>query len=305
MARVVEYIVTDKDITDPRAGLKRMRESVVIKTDLPVSWTWLRKQSQLPAEGAVHGVESGMYCESRNPKQRSRLVWDLETNWTSVQIPTLESSPASRPAVITFSSSSIEVPAYLDRLKRPITNTAAQFLPGVVRRIPIVEYKIKKNVTSDPAWLDTHLESINSDAVTIRGKTRAAKTLALTGCSGGEYKVENNQRHCEIELTVLFNPLGWVEDYFNVGTKQLALVKKRFIDSSGVVQYSTELDQVPIMTGSPRKPTEEAVPLDLNGVPLVGHLSQGTQHPIDVSKIVKIKIEVQKQLNYSGILPLS
>lgn len=93
MARVVEYIVTDKDITDPRAGLKRMRESVVIKTDLPVSWTWLRKQSQLPAEGAVHGVESGMYCESRNPKQRSRLVWDLETNWTSVQIPTLESSP--------------------------------------------------------------------------------------------------------------------------------------------------------------------------------------------------------------------
>lgn len=141
--------------------------------------------------------------------------------------------------------------------------------------------------------------------MTIRGKTRAAKTLALTGCSGGEYKVENNQRHCEIELTVLFNPLGWVEDYFNVGTKQLALVKKRFIDSSGVVQYSTELDQVPIMTGSPRKPTEEAVPLDLNGVPLVGHLSQGTQHPIDVSKIVKIKIEVQKQLNYSGILPLS
>lgn len=305
MVTIVRQTVLEQDLQDPREGLKRLREKLLVVTDRKYSWTRLRTARSIPQEGQLHATEAGMYVEARNPKRsKSGTVWYIDIDYTSVVGEVLDPSPLARPAVVTWSSQTLEVPSLFDRKGRPTTNTAGEFLPGLVRRIPLIEYRIRKNSATDPDWIDTHIESTNSDPVKLRGKVRPPMTLVLASASAGEFQVENDQRFTELEMTIIYNPLGWSEEVWNLGRAELQQLERTYFDAAGNRKTKKVWVQVPIVTGKPAKPIEEDVPLDINGRAILDHMQPGTEHPIDPTKLVTLKFEMQNQLPFNGVLPL-
>lgn len=302
--KIIRRATLEQDIQDPRDGLKRIREKILIVTDKRVPWTTVRTNPAIPQPGQEHPTERGMFVEDRNPKRGRATVWYIEVEYTSLENSKVDINPLSRPAVITWSTSELQIPTLTDRLGRPITTTAGEFIPGLTKTITIVEYRVRKNVATDPDWLDTHLHTLNQDAIQIRGKVRRPLTLVLAAASGGEYQVENRQRYFELDYTLIYNPIGWVEDIWNLGTMELVDQEVRVEVSPRVFETRIVKGLSPIKVGTPAKPVDEPVPLDINGKAIVDHLTPGSEHPMDPRKLVTLRIEIDDHRTFSGVIPL-
>lgn len=295
MATILEYRVTGVEIEDRREIAENLvRDKIFVKTSDRVTWDQLRRMREIPKWNDPHPREPGFWLDFIKPNQTSRLCWELEAEYTPVKAGQQDANPLSRPAVITFESSLIEQPTFFDNKKRLITNTAGELMTGVIEQIPIIDYSVRKNLASDPQWLQTHIGGVNKDTIKIRGLTWQPRTLLLGGVSGGEFTTENRQEFSPYGLKILGDPRTWSAKVWNRGTVYL----KQEEDRTGKKVYR----QVRIQTGDPPEDVSEPVPLDLNGQPLQDYL-QKSETPVDPSKLIILTFHVQKEVSFAE-LPL-
>jgi hypothetical protein len=60
----------------------------------------------------------------------------------------------------------------------------------------------------------------------------------------------------------------------------------------------------PIKVGTPAKPVDQPVPIDINGVAIVDHLTPGSEHPVDPRKLVTLRVEIDQHRTFAGVIPL-
>ncbi len=298
MATILEYRVTAVEIEDRREiAANLIRDKIFVKTSDQVTWNQLRTMRPVPAWNDQHPREPGFYLDFVKPKQTSKLCWELEAEYTPIKAGQEDANPLSRKAAITFESSLVEQPTFFDNQGRLMTNTAGELLTGVIEQIPIVDYTIKKNLASDPKWIQTHIGGVNKDSVKIRGLTWAPRTLLLGGVSGGEFTTENRQEFAPYSLKILGDPRTWSPKVWNRGT--VYLVEDR---AWKAVTGQSIYKQVRIQTGDPPEDVTEPVPLTLDGQPVSGYL-QKSETPVDPSKLIMLTFHVQKEVSFAE-LPL-
>lgn len=295
MATIVEYRVTSVEIEDRReVAANLIRDKIFVKTSDQVTWNQLRTMRPVPAWNDQHPREPGFYLDFVKPKQTSKLCWELEAEYTPIKAGQEDANPLSRAAVTTFESSLIEQPTFFDNQDRLMTNTAGELLTGIIQQIPIVDYTVRKNLASDPRWLQTHIGGVNKESVKLRGLTWAPRTLLLGGVSGGEFTTENRQEFAQYSLKILGDPRTWSAKVWNRGTVYL----KQETDRNGKKVYR----QVRIQTGDPPEDVTEPVPLTIDGQVAEGYL-QKSETPVDPSKLIMLTFHVQKEVSFAE-LPL-
>ena len=300
MTRILQYRVQSSKIKDERdITQNEIIDTIKVKTSDRINWTRLRKMAPIPQWNEPHPKEPGFYLDVIHPNHTSRQIWDLEAVYTLIKGGQIDPNPLQREALISGKSSLIEVPTFFDYKGDAITTTAREFIPGVMKSIPTVEYSVAKNLATDPGWLQTHLGSINSDAIRIRGLTWGPKTLMFGAVSFSEYKTEERATYSEFNLTLMGNPLKWTQELFNVGTVELEQVE---ILSKGKSRKIWR--QKPILQGSPPVPVESPVPIDANGKAIVDIIDPDTGATYKSGQLITLKFDTQNILPFKGVLPL-
>ena len=301
MATITNYSTHTVDIEDKRILSDNIvRDSIKLKTSERVTWTKLRKMSPVPQWNQQHAREPGFYLDFIKPKQTSRLVWELEAEYTPYKGGQIDADPLARPAIITFSTSLVEQPTFFDADRNPIVTRAGEFITGVMEQIPLVDYAVKKNLASDPKWLQTHLGAVNSDTVTLRGLAWKPKTLLLATVSGGEITTENRSTFAEYNLSILADARTWTKEVWNQGTVELV---ETYAIVRGVAR--SVWSQKKILRGDPPAPVDEPWMLDDDGIALRDHLQQDPTTPIKPNRLVILKFDTQKSLPFRNVLPLT
>ena len=300
MASILEFITHTVDIEDRRDLTENLvRDKIILKTSAQVPWTQLRSMRPVPRWNEAHPRESGFYLDFIKPKQTSKLVWELEAEYTRMKGGQSDPDPIARPADITFTTSLVEQPTFFDKNLRPVTTTAGEFITGVMERIPLVDYSIVKNLANDPKWLQTHLGAVNADTVTLRGLQWKPKTLLLASVSAGSITTENRSTFSEFRLSILADARTWTQEVWNRGTVELYETYE-VINGQARAVWS----QKPILRGDPPAPVEEPWALDIDGAALRDHLQQSQTESYKPNRLIKLKFETQKDLTFRNVLPL-
>lgn len=301
MATITEYARPQSKM---KAGRDRdqnyVRDTVNLKTSDRVSFYQLLNMRPLPKFGDEHDREIGFYLDSIEPTLHAGgLHWKLELEFTPYKGKQLDPDPIARPADITLNTSLVEEPTYEDGKGNPTVNTAGQLINGIIRHVPLIEYTVKKNLATDPAWLQTHLGTVNQDVVTLRGRKWEPKTLMLMAASGGSYTTEYRTTFTEFTLTLMADARTWSQEVWNRGTVYLV---ETYQVIRGVPR--SVWAQKKILQGSPPAPVDEPVFLDIDGQPILDHLKQTEGQNVDVSRVIKLNFLTQKEKTFSGVLPL-
>lgn len=301
--KVLNVWEVERKPRENRDGRDSLRTTVKVETDVAVSWTWLRKQQRIPKTNDEHHAEKGLYLVSIEPTQTAPRIWELQLQWEVFEAKAIDPSPTSRPAIVTIDSQLIDQPTLFDADGRPIVTTAGEFIPGLSIKVPVLEYRIRKNLGSDPDWIDTHLGATNKEPVTLRGKTRKAGTLFLTSFSAGEVERENRVDFSEYSLSILYDPRGWKEEIWNLGTVELArrLVRRYTTDKAGNKKLTAKLvwTQQPITRNGEK--VSEPVPIDANGYAIPEFIEPAVKP--DPGKLHKLEFNLLKKQPFS-VLPL-
>ena len=283
-----------------------VRDTLHITTSDPTSWTQLSLDRLIPKHGSEHPEEKGFFLDSLEPVAVRINYWEVKLEWLPFKAEQQDANPLSRPADITWTTSLIDMPVSRDSEGRFIGTSAGELISGVMRKVPLVEYSVTKNMVSDPAWIATHFGAINKDTITLRGRPWAPKTLLLISGSGGAFQNENKQDFFELQFSLLADVRGWTVEVWNRGTVRLERTSKSVAKVQGdklVWKRVNVWAQVPIMVGSPPQATEEPMFLTLDGQEIVDHLKPGQRGGVNEKLVVSLKFEVQPILPFY-VLPL-
>jgi len=306
MATITQFRWSEMEIDDPRDPREgKIRNKITLKTSDRMTWTQLRLMRPVPQWNDPHPKENGFYLDFIKPTHKTRHVWELEAEYTVFKGGQIDPDPIARPTVITFSASLVEEASLRDAKDFPTVNRAGEFITGLMRQIPIVEYLFTKNFTADPKWITSHLGAVNSDSVRIRGIDWKPKTLLLSSVSGGEFQEENRAKYTAISGTILADYRTWTQEVWNLGTVQLKQVERTFNDPStpsGIVIKKVWV-QVPILSGDPAEPVTEPVPIDEKGIFISDSIEQSTTEPMKKQKLITLKFDMQTSAAFSE-LPL-
>ncbi len=298
MATITQFRWHEMDVEDKRDVRENLvRNKITLKTSERVNWTTLRRMPPVPQWNQPHPTEPGFFLDFVKPNHKSRLVWELEADYTPFAGGQVDPDPLNRPPVITYSTSLIEQPTFYTPDNKPIVNRAGEFITGVMEQIPLVEYQFSKNLPADPAWLQTHLGAVNSDTITLRGLKWAPKTLLLATVSGGEFTTENRSTYTPTSGTILADYRTWTQEVWNRGTVQLKQVKRLIRGVPKLIWI-----QDPIKAGNPKEPVSEPVPLDERGFQIVEPFPGGIATETD-QKFIRLKFDTQRSLPFAA-LPL-
>lgn len=303
MVSIVAYSRQKMAVEDKRDFDNRIVDTIKVKTSERVNWNTLRNMQPIPRWSQEHPTEPGFFLDFIKPNHIRRLLWELEAEYTTIRGGQVEANPLVRPADITFQTSLVEQPTFFDRKRQPICNRAGEFITGVMERIPLVEYSIKKNLAADPAWLQTHLGVTNSDAIKIRGLLWPANTLLLTSVSAGPYTTENRSTFSEYTIGLTGDARTWTQEVWNTGTVELRQVDKLVRTPEGE-RYKRVWIQTPILEGDPPEQVQEPVPLTAEGLALQDYLEPRGAQSIKTGALISLKFDTQQQRNFAGVLPL-
>jgi hypothetical protein len=299
MAKVEKWFWYETEYDDPRdVRNAKVRNRIKLRTDVRVNWTTLRTLKPVPQWGDSHPTEPGFYLDFIEPIHRHKRVWELEAEYTVFKGEQFEPNPLSRPTVVTYNATLAEVASLRDAKGFPTVNRAGEFVQGLVRQVPIVDYTFKKNMSADPKWIQTHLGAINSDSVRIRNLVWEPKTLLLASISGGEFVEEAAAKYAEIGWTILADPLGWTSEVWNLGTVQLVEEPREIKGKTKMVWV-----QVPITEGPNGDPVSEAKPLDEDGQLISEAWQPSRTEPLKKQRLITLKFDMQPVKAFSE-LPL-
>lgn len=282
-----------------------LRERWKVVTDTQVSWQWLFRQNNIFSFNVEHPEEHGFFVHGIDPTWSKPLLWTIDYEYTPFVAQRIDPNPTARAAEISMDSQVVEQEVLWDAKNKPITTKAGEFLTGVTRKRLIYEYRVTKNLAKDPDFMDTHGCALNSDNVRIRGKNRKPRTLILQAASLSPYTVENNQRHTECSLSLLYDPLGWTERVWNRGVVELVKTRQPYITKAGEVKHKVVWTQRPIRRGTPLANVTEPVPLNDTGQAVVDYLNPDSDDVVNPETLIQLKFDTQPVLKFTGVLPLT
>lgn len=99
--------------------------------------------------------------------------------------------PLQRPAVITMSTETKDVPTFFEANGRLRINSAGDLVPGTKQKTFQV-YRIQKNVGNVPDWFLEWPGSVNSYGFTLEGKVKPERTMLLLPTERPQRTLENN-----------------------------------------------------------------------------------------------------------------
>ena len=292
MARIIQYAITEQAATHS-AEDSVINEVHTVVTDAPVSYEWVMSHRDTPKLHTQYARHPGFWFRSVNPTRRKKLVWEISVMASRFQPPKIENSPLDEPAKISRDSQEISEPTLFDYKRRPCTTTAGEWLDGVYVERARWVYRVRKNVGSDPAWLDDYACAINSDAIRIRGRLLAPKTLMFRRAQMSDYEIKNGISFSVLSFELHYKPETWIQQKWNAGTVEAVFDKQ-------TKQYR----QQPILIGFPPQRTDKPVLIDKMGAVIPGALDPTGDTPFDLSKLHTLHIQTQKDLPFR-VLPLN
>lgn len=298
MATITHFRWYETEYEDPRDSREAIvRSKIKLRTNERVNWTTLRGLRPVPRWNDEHPTEKGFYLEFVRPTHKSRLIWELEAEYTPIKGGQIDPNPLSRPVVLTYSSSLVELPTLRDNKGRPTVNRAGEFIQGLVVQRPIIEYKFVKNLPGDPRWLQTHLGAVNSDVIRLRNLTWEPRTLLLSAVEGDDFLTENRQTYTPTTGTILADPLTWSSEVWNTGTYQLQQEMRTIAGKDRLVYVP-----VPILDKQ-GDPISEPVPLDEDGQQISDAWQPSRTEPLKKQRLISLRFDLQAEQPFSE-LPL-
>lgn len=292
MAKILRYARTEQGASHS-ADDSILNEVHTIVTDEPVGYEWIVLHPDTPKLHTEYKRHPGFYFRTVNPTRRKKLVWEITVTASRFQLPKIQESPLDEPAKISRDSQEISEPTLFDHKRRPITTTAGEWIDGVFVERSRWVYRVRKNVGSDPAWLDDYGCAINSDAVRIRGRLLQPLTLMFRRGQMSDYDIKNGVSFSVLSFELHYRPETWVQEKWNAGTVEAVQDKE-----------TKKYRQQPILIGYPPQRTDKPVFLDKKGAVIPGALDPSGETPFDLSKLHKLKIQTQKALPFR-VLPLN
>jgi hypothetical protein len=231
-------------------------------------------------------------------------------------------NPLQKPAVITFSSYSIQEEmefAYNEQntLDVPVVTTAGEpiFVQEPVENRVI---SISKNLASVPSIIANNGEFTNRDLIRIRGFSFPANTMKFSNGEISDFQYENGIRYVTLSFKLYHNPKTWIRKLRNAGYVQL-IPTNDWTRVKGKKKVFSQLQ--PILVGTPPTYPSFPIPLRKDGSAypeLIAYLdlmsvgeSQAAFASLDPDKLKKIwqdavlYFRTKKSFNFQGTVPLA
>ena len=292
MATILKYARTEQG-ANHSADDSILNEVHTIITSEPVSYEWIVSHPDTPKLHSEYKRHPGFYFRTINPTRRKKLVWEIAVTASRFQLPKVQDSPLDEPAKISRDSQEISEPTLFDYKGRPITTTAGEWIDGVFVERSRWIYRVRKNVGSDPAWLDDYGCAINSDAIRIRGRLLKPLTLMFRRGQMSDYDIKNGISFSVLSFELHYRPETWIQKKWNAGTVEA-------VQDKDTKKYR----QQPILIGFPPQRTDKPVFLDRKGAVIPGALDPSGETPFDLSKLHPLSIQTQIALPFR-VLPLN
>lgn len=154
-------------------------------------------------------------------QRRHSLIFDIDVDYSTNPGDQDSPSPLERPAVIEGGSVELQEAIFVDSQKKPLVNTAGQFLEGAVETYSFSTFSVTKMISTNwPGWFLDYNQSVNSDPIRIRGLTCLPRTLKIGSISIGSDQVEDDVEFCRLQLQLIYNENTWDKFYLNRGYEE-------------------------------------------------------------------------------------
>lgn len=171
--------------------------------------------------GAAFPSDSAAFCQSIKPRNESYSprIW-LVTSLFSDKFDRAE-NPLNDPVRVRWVGRTFSRPLIYDANGDAIVNSAGDpFDPPPERDFSRRVAQISANVAAVPSYLDTYEDAINSDSVTLDGKSFAAGTLKCGQLQISEWKERNSTAYREISLEIETSREGWNLELLDAGFRE-------------------------------------------------------------------------------------
>lgn len=233
---------------------------------------------------------------ARTPRVTSekRFVWRVTIPYSTEleSPPDQDENPLARPARISIRGRGRSAPYFTDSNGLPLVNTAGDPLLGATREFHDAVINVQKNLAALPSWLDTYIDSINSDDVRIKGRTWKKGTLLYVPESFDE--VQDAKRfYWDAKIQLIYNREGWTDVFPNVGRRELkpGLKGEDLLKLPEEERAAAAQDKlIDILVGDPPRVTTEPVWLDRNGA-AIRDSAGNVKTKLDPSELIFIERE--------------
>lgn len=330
---ILEFVeVPGKRITVNRKNVRTGVRKFRVKCDIPNQSTFsIRTHPYCPKPWSAHPEEPFCFADTPQITQRkSKWHWDVEVDYTSeVDGDEQPRNPQEREADIEWHSTEFTRLAYLDKDDRPILDTAG--FPPEGGGLPVEDsfwtIHVSKNLPRVPKKIVTenYASSVNEDTVTIDGIQFEPNTLKAKRIDILKWDREEGIRFRPTTVTYHSRPDSFTQTMLNRGFHQL-VARVDPTDSSKTI-VKPERILVGGTDGTAGEPPNEPVFLDLQGHSIMkpkrgkvrfvkgGNADDPKVLPSDPdelkaelekrSDIIVLKWDVERQLPFRNVLPLS
>lgn len=199
--------------------------------------------------GDAHPIEAACLCQRIriDNVSHSKKVWLITCSYSNKAI----ANPLTEAAKFNWTTEKKTAPLVRDYNAEWICNSAGMPYdppPEYDDEIDIV--RVRKNLAAMPAWWPGGFRrTMNSDIITIDGRSCAVKTVRMIDRTLSEVKEKSGISYREIELTLAIDPATWDLVLFDSGFAEINAA-----DPTG--------DRIKITIGGGTEPTQ---PVPLNG----------------------------------------
>ena len=221
-----------------------------------------------------------------------------------------QDNPLERPAEITMAASRETRPAFVDGEGEANLNTAGDPVVGFERSDTTWIFHVSKNVNKLPRVLLDYNDTLNSDAVKLRGLTCKPGTVSVRDLRVGDWENENDVEFFVFSFDLHYRRGGWIEERLNQGYNELVersvpLAVPRLLPDDTWQTTTTALVKERIFLDSGEPPAEPQL-LDADGQRprhTEGDLKGQVKQILDPSDIVFLRRELDPRKPFN-VLPL-
>lgn len=280
-----------------------LRERWIVRTDERVKWEWLIKQKLIAKYDWEHPDEKNFFVDAIEAENPKPWIWYIDYTYTPYIAARIDDNPLERDVEISMDSIILEEETLQTHDRKPVTTTAGEFFTGVKNKRMIFEYKITKNLATDPDALIFGGCVVNDSQFKIRNRDRAPQTLLVNSVSLSPYVEERRVRFTTLSASLIYDPLKWELELFNEGTVQLLETKQPYVSSSGTVKYRKVWTKIPIQAGKPLTNVTAPVPIDSAGRAIIDTIDPGGSNVVDLTKYKVLNFEIQKPVAFQTLFP--
>jgi hypothetical protein len=216
----------------------------VLKRDLPDFQKW-----------QPHSTEDKFFVDEFSADQvTGSLIWNASVRYTD----TITKNPLDLPVEISVRSETVPGATIFDRKRKLILNKAGDPPQPIDKPERIRVFVFEKNLPDLADWLYDFEDVTNSDAVTIRGKTREKRTLLFKKAEIGKKQTQDDVDFYPTLIELWYRKSGWLHRFPNVGFNELYEIE----EPAGSGTFVTRKRPIAFPTGE--RPSEPQI-LDADG----------------------------------------